>query len=130
MKRKFQFGPIIFQKCRHKTFSKTKEKRREKERMLFYSFFKSLVGKEVTVELKNDLAIRGILHSVDQYLNIKLEDISVVDEEKYPHMLSVRNCFIRGSVVRYVQIPAKEVVPELLQDSARIEAREAKNQRE
>jgi hypothetical protein len=58
--------------------------------MLFYSFFKTLVGKtvrsvraeafpphtpappsrraatQVTVELKNDLAITGTLHSVDQ----------------------------------------------------------------
>ncbi|KAG6528574.1 hypothetical protein ZIOFF_010753 [Zingiber officinale] len=53
---------------------------------LFFSYFKELVGKEVTVELKNDLAIRGTLHSVDQYLNIKLENIKVVDEGKYPHM--------------------------------------------
>jgi len=30
--------------------------------MLFYSFFKSLVGKDVVVELKNDLAIAGTLH--------------------------------------------------------------------
>ena len=49
-------------------------------RMLFYSFFKSLVGKEVTVELKNDLAITGTLHSVDQYLNIKLNDIFVTEQ--------------------------------------------------
>uniref|UniRef100_A0A3P9LF42 Smx5 n=1 Tax=Oryzias latipes TaxID=8090 RepID=A0A3P9LF42_ORYLA len=56
--------------------------------MLFYSFFKSLVGKDVVVELKNDLSICGTLHSVDQYLNIKLTDISVTDPEKYPHMLS------------------------------------------
>ncbi|XP_042400902.1 26S proteasome regulatory subunit 6A homolog [Zingiber officinale] len=54
---------------------------------LFFSYFKELVGKEVTVELKNDLAIRGTLHSVDQYLNIKLENIKVVNEDKYPHML-------------------------------------------
>jgi len=40
--------------------------------MLFYSFFKSLVGKDVVVELKNDLSICGTLHSVDQYLNIKV----------------------------------------------------------
>ncbi|KAF2547553.1 hypothetical protein F2Q70_00019266 [Brassica cretica] len=73
--------------------------------MLFFSYFKDLVGQEVTVELKNDLAIRGTLHSVDQYLNIKLENTRVVDQDKYPHMLSVRNCFIRGSVVRYVQLP-------------------------
>ncbi|KAI5701540.1 hypothetical protein M8J75_010687 [Diaphorina citri] len=57
--------------------------------MLFYSFFKSLVGKDVVVELKNDVSICGTLHSVDQYLNIKLTDISVTDPDKYPHMLSV-----------------------------------------
>ncbi|KAL4370813.1 hypothetical protein AHAS_Ahas06G0103300 [Arachis hypogaea] len=54
--------------------------------MLFFSYFKDLVGREVTVELKNDLAIRGTLHSVDQYLNIKLENTRVVDQDKYPHM--------------------------------------------
>ena len=55
--------------------------------MLFYSFFKTLVGKEVVVELKNDLAVRGTLHSVDQYLNIKLLNVSVDDVENYPHMV-------------------------------------------
>jgi len=94
---------------------------------LFFSFFKSLIGKEIVVELKNDLCIQGTLHSVDQYLNIKLKDITVLDEEKYPHMMSVKNCFIRGSVVRYVQLPAKDVEKDLLQDSTRIEAREQKN---
>ncbi|KAH9365491.1 hypothetical protein HPB48_019917 [Haemaphysalis longicornis] len=93
---------------------------------LFYSFFKSLVGKDVVVELKNDLSICGTLHSVDQYLNIKLTDISVTDTDKYPHMLSVKNCFIRGSVVRYVQLPADEVDTQLLQDAARKEASQSK----
>ena len=55
--------------------------------MLFYSYFKTLVGKEVTVELKNDLAIAGTLHSVDQYLNIKLNNIRVINEQRYPHMV-------------------------------------------
>lgn len=109
---------------------------------------------QVTVELKNDLAITGTLHSVDQYLNIKLTDIKVVNEQKYPHMVrplccvrpahtspqvSVTNCFIRGSVVRYVvvrgdahniaahtvpsQLPEGSVDVELLHDSTRREAR-------
>ncbi|KAB5563712.1 hypothetical protein DKX38_003766 [Salix brachista] len=90
---------------------------------LFFSYFKDLVGKEVTVELKNDLALRGTLHSVDQYLNIKLENTRVVDQDKYPHMLSVRNCFIRGSVVRYVQLPPDGVDVDLLHDATRREAR-------
>ncbi|XP_062515444.1 U6 snRNA-associated Sm-like protein LSm2 [Corticium candelabrum] len=94
--------------------------------MLFYSFFKSLVGKEVIVELKNELSVCGTLHSVDQFLNIKLTDITVPDPEKYPHMLSVKNCFIRGSVVRYVQLPAEEVDTSLLQDAARKEAAQSK----
>lgn len=54
---------------------------------MFYSFFKTLVDQRVTVELKNDLAITGVLKSVDQFLNIKLDDIQVVDEERYPHMV-------------------------------------------
>ncbi|XP_065068020.1 U6 snRNA-associated Sm-like protein LSm2 [Rhopilema esculentum] len=94
--------------------------------MLFYSFFKSIIGKEVIVELKNDLSICGTMDSVDQYLNIKLTDISVTDPERYPHMLSVKNCFIRGSVVRYVQLPSDEVDVTLLQDAARKEAMQGK----
>lgn len=91
--------------------------------MLFFSYFKELVGKEVTVELKNDLAIRGTLHSVDQYLNIKLENTRVVEQDKYPHMLSVKNCFIRGSVVRYVLLPPDGVDVDILHDATRREAR-------
>lgn len=44
---------------------------------------------EVTIELKNDLSIRGTLKSVDQFLNIKLDDITVVEEGKYPHLVGV-----------------------------------------
>lgn len=57
--------------------------------MLFFSFFKTLVNHEITVELKNDISIRGTLKSVDQYLNIKLDDISVVEELKYPHLVGL-----------------------------------------
>jgi len=47
------------------------------------------VGKEIVVELKNDLSLKGTLHSVDQYLNVKLTNCSVVNEEKYPHMVLI-----------------------------------------
>ena len=57
--------------------------------MLFYSFFKPLVGKEVAVELKNDIVLTGILLSVDQYLNIKLSNVTVVDSDKYPQLVSL-----------------------------------------
>lgn len=89
--------------------------------MLFYSFFKTLVGKEVAVELKNDVVLTGTLHSVDQYLNVKLTNVNVVDKQKYPQLLALSNCFVRGSVVRYIQIPKSEVDTELLQDATRKE---------
>ena len=89
--------------------------------MLFYSLFKSLVGKDVVVELKNDLSICGTLESVDQYLNFRLIDITVNECDKHPYMLSVKNCFIRGSVVRYVQLPIDDVDITLLQDATRKE---------
>eukprot|EP01082_Thalassiosira_pseudonana_P011698 g10166.t1 g10166 contig4:1349805-1350246(-) len=89
--------------------------------MLFFSFFKTLVGKEIAVELKNDVVLTGTLHSVDQYLNIKLTNVSVVNQDKYPQLMSLKNCFIRGSVVRYVQINPNDVDTELLQDATRKE---------
>ena len=88
---------------------------------IFLSFFKTLVGKEVAVELKNDVVLTGQLHSVDQYLNIKLLNVAVVQPEKYPQLTSLKSCFIRGSVVRYIQIPPELVDTELLQDAARKE---------
>ncbi|OAA32765.1 small nuclear ribonucleoprotein LSM2 [Moelleriella libera RCEF 2490] len=87
-----------------------------------HSFFKTLIDQEVTVELKNDIQLKGILKSVDQYLNIKLDDISVVEEPKYPHLSSVKTVFIRGSVVRYVHLPAASVDTQLLEDATRREA--------
>ena len=55
--------------------------------MLFYSFFKTLEGKQVTVELKNNLRLTGVLVAVDQYLNIKLDSVEVVDKERYPQLV-------------------------------------------
>lgn len=67
------------------------------------------------------MALTGTLHSVDQYLNIKLMNVQVVQPEKYPQLTALSNCFIRGSVVRYIQIPPEHVDTELLQDAARKE---------
>lgn len=54
---------------------------------LFFSFFKTLVGKQIAVELKNDVSLTGTLESVDQYLNIKITDVHVVNSEKYPQLV-------------------------------------------
>lgn len=56
---------------------------------------------------------------MDQYLNIKLNDISCVNNDVYPHLSSVSNCFVRGSVVRYIELPKQHVDTVLLQDATR-----------
>jgi small nuclear ribonucleoprotein (snRNP)-like protein len=109
--------------------------------MLFFSFFKTLVGQEVIVELKNGINIKGCLVSVDQYLNVKLRNISVEEPALHPQLACLKTCFIRGSVIRYgihilflllcakwmivvcryINIPAQAVDTELLQDAARKE---------
>jgi U6 snRNA-associated Sm-like protein LSm2 len=58
-----------------------------------YSFFKTLVEHEITVELKNEVQIRGTLKSVDQYLNIKLDNAEAVDELRWPHLVRLYTSF-------------------------------------
>ncbi len=92
--------------------------------MHFFSFFKTLVGKPVTLELKNGLKLQGQLHSVDQFLNLKLQDISVQDAALYPHLFGLSTCFVRGSVVRYVHLDPQDVDTQLLQDATRRASRQ------
>ena len=94
--------------------------------MLMFSVFKTLTEQIVTVELKNDLCIMGTLKSVDQFLNIRLDNIKVSDPDRFPHMMAIKNCFIRGSVVRYVQMPTGAVDTQLLEDATRREAKDNK----
>jgi small nuclear ribonucleoprotein (snRNP)-like protein len=65
-----------------------RRKKKKKGLTKLHSFFKTLIDHEVTVGLKNDIQIKGTLKSVDQYLNIKLDDIQVVEELKYPHLVT------------------------------------------
>ncbi|OBZ66605.1 U6 snRNA-associated Sm-like protein LSm2 [Grifola frondosa] len=79
--------------------------------MLIFSVFKTLTDQRSTT---HDFP--------DRFLNIRLDSIKVLDEARHPHMMAVKNCFIRGSVVRYVQLPAEHVDTQLLEDATRREA--------
>jgi len=58
--------------------------------MLFLSLFKSLEGQSVLIELKNSLQLRGTLVSVDHYLNMKIDNVEVVDKESFPQLVRAR----------------------------------------
>eukprot|EP01057_Protomagalhaensia_wolfi_P006226 Protomagalhaensia_wolfi_Nauph_80__6225@NODE_936_length_1869_cov_127_607650_g664_i1_p3_GENE_NODE_936_length_1869_cov_127_607650_g664_i1NODE_936_length_1869_cov_127_607650_g664_i1_p3_ORF_typecomplete_len110_score12_20LSM/PF01423_22/1_4e13Hfq/PF17209_3/0_13_NODE_936_length_1869_cov_127_607650_g664_i114881817 len=89
--------------------------------MLFYTFFQSFVDKDVfvTVELKHGLQIAGSLHAVDQYLNLKLVNVTIADPDRHPQLVSLKTCFIRGSVIRYIHLNGVPIDTEALQDSCR-----------
>ncbi|KAG9390139.1 Like-Sm protein 2 [Carpediemonas membranifera] len=87
---------------------------------MFLSVFKTLIGKVISVELKNDMVVVGTISSVDQFLNFKLTNISV-DDELYPYLADVSDMFIRGSMVRFISMKKDYVDPVFLQDAARRE---------
>ena len=93
--------------------------------MLFFEFFQGLVEKQaaVVVELKNDVQLTGVLQSIDQFLNIKLINVRVADEAKHPHLAALKNCFIRGSVVRYIHLAKSDIDTAALQDKCRKDAK-------
>ncbi len=99
--------------------------------MLFFQLFQKLVESraDVKVELKNDLQISGRLQSVDQYLNVKLSDVRIENPDKYPHLVSLKNCFIRGSVVRYIHMNKQSIDIEHLENSCRREAKTERSNR-
>lgn len=99
-------------------------------RQLFFSFFKTLVGKEIVVELKNgaaefcapslltanrsllptDLAVRGTLHSVDQYLNVKLFAVSVEDVSNFPHMVrAAQTCMQKTTIAQRAALTTRRL---------------------
>lgn len=94
--------------------------------MIFFNFYQTLVDKQaiVTVEMKNDVQLTGTLESVDQFLNVKLSNVKVKEESKYPHLACLKSCFVRGSVVRYIHLKATDVDTAALQDRCRKEAKD------
>ncbi|CAD7929219.1 unnamed protein product [Amoebophrya sp. A120] len=96
--------------------------------MLFYQWFQTLAQKkaDVTVELKNDLQIQGQIVAVDQFLNIRLNQVTCSDPDKFPYLLSLKNCFIRGSTLRYVHLKKDDVDEQQLQEATMKEATEKK----
>lgn len=89
--------------------------------MLFYSLFKTLVNERITIELKNGVILEGNLHSVDQYLNVKLVEVKSLESKGRPFYQNCKTCFIRGSCVKYMVLPKEKVKTDLLEEATRRE---------
>jgi U6 snRNA-associated Sm-like protein LSm2 len=76
---------------------------------VFQGMFKSLKGHKVIVELKNEVVLKGILQHSDNYFNLKLMEVEVLDSESFPQLPRLSSAFVRGSAVKYVHLPPEDV---------------------
>lgn len=72
--------------------------------MIFALFFQKYVNKKIKIELKNGMIFTGILVSTDAFLNFKLKQIEIEDQEKYPGLNQIELISIRGSSVKTIQV--------------------------
>lgn len=82
--------------------------------MLFYTFFKTQLGKEVKIRLKNDVLFTGVLESVDMFLNLKIRGVSGTQEQH-----RMETCIIRGSSVKTISMSNRGVNYKQLHDATR-----------
>ena len=92
---------------------------------MFYSALKGLAEKlvKVVVELKNDVKIEGNINAVDCNLNVVLTNVKVeeVEGKVGGGYEKVKNCFIRGNLIRYIHFNKNEVEYELIEEACRKE---------
>jgi len=103
--------------------------------LFFYKFFQTLVSREdrVIVELKNGFQVEGTMSACDQYLNVYLKDIKIIgqisdsniksdsDTNEYSYLLSLKTCFLRGSIIRFIHMKSSNINTSELVEAGRKE---------
>ncbi|KAK2959337.1 putative snrna-associated sm class [Blattamonas nauphoetae] len=91
---------------------------------LFMSLFQSLLMKKITVEMKNDAVVTGILQTVDHHLNLYLENVETREQQDQIHLEAAKFIFVRGSTIRYIHLCASDVDVFVLEDTTRRDIRQ------
>ena len=85
-------------------------------------FVQALVGTKVVVELRDDVAIRGVLADVDDRMNLTIENAQRRTPEGV--LMKLERVYVSARTVRYVHVPPS-VDPSDLVERKRLEAFEA-----
>ena len=88
---------------------------------MFYAILKSISqnNSKVTVELKNDMELKGNLVNVDNNLNLVLSINNFKEDENVHQLKNIYNIFIRGNVIRYIHFDNKEINTELIEEACK-----------
>lgn len=65
----------------------------------------SLQGEEVTIELKNDIELTGVIEEADENMNVTLHNVQQVFSNGYQRNMDI--AFVNGATIRYVHIPSR-----------------------
>ncbi|KAK7604027.1 hypothetical protein V9T40_004300 [Parthenolecanium corni] len=73
---------------------------------------KALVGRELTIDLRNETTLTGTVSEVDGYMNISLENalLEDIDQVRFKY----ENLYIKGRHIRYIHIPKELTVRETI----------------
>ncbi|ELA42335.1 uncharacterized protein VICG_00735 [Vittaforma corneae ATCC 50505] len=74
--------------------------------MIFLEYFKRHLSKTVTIVLKNEMKITGILNNVDHFLNLQVTAAKIEHDGMGLQKLDL--CSIRGSSVKFVELEKNE----------------------
>ncbi|OQS55465.1 LSM2 [Ecytonucleospora hepatopenaei] len=77
--------------------------------MLFYEYFLLHLEKEITIYFKNDIVLKGVLKSVDVFLNVVLDRVQILNGkvEGFDIKNTAKNLqkmFIRGSSIKSIDL--------------------------
>lgn len=86
--------------------------------MLPLNILKNSKKTDVLVELKSGDSVKGKLHSIDNFMNVKLKDVIYVKKEG-PTFYNCNECFIRGSMLNSIQL--RDDIIEKIKDIEEIE---------
>ena len=72
---------------------------------------------EMVFELKNGVKIQGTITSIDDQMNFQLSETKCLNSDVF--QCCGDSIFVRGNVIRYIHLPAKEVDTEPLTQACR-----------
>jgi len=81
-------------------------------------FLRGIVGKKTTVELKNEIQVRGVIVLVDCFLNVTMENVGMSSPDGRLSRFS--NFFIQRKSIRMIRIPDQVKVEETLREQVDI----------
>lgn len=72
--------------------------------------FQKLIGKQVIVRLKNGKAVKGVLTTYDNCMNLVLDEAEEIDPKTDQTIVKYGRVFIRGNQILFISFPSDIII--------------------